>query len=72
MNAPVVLWDHCLELQAQIQSACVFATLQSEDDCGDAIVLGEMKDISALVEHSWYDWVWFDMPEDKESTQQIG
>ena len=47
-------------------------TLQSEDDCGDAIMLGEMKDISTLVEHSWYDWVWFDMPEDKESTWQIG
>ena len=33
---------------------------------------GEMKDISTLVKHSWYDWVWFDMPEDKESTWQIG
>jgi hypothetical protein len=65
---PAVMWDHCIELQCLIQSACVFATLQNEDDCGDVILTGETKDISSLVEHSWYDWVWFDMPEDKEST----
>ena len=71
-KAPAVLWNHCIELQAKICSACAFPTLQCEDDCGDAILSSETKDISALIEHLWYDWVWYDMPEDKDNQQQLG
>ena len=69
-NSPKKLWDHCLELQALIQSH----TANSHPDCQgqvpETIVTGQTADISPFIELEWYEWVKFwtrdPYPNDKE------
>jgi hypothetical protein len=58
-NAPRVLWDHCLQLQAMIRSHTALDLYELYDEVPETNVSGDTADISALVEHAWYDWVWY-------------
>ena len=61
-NAPRVLWDHCLELQALIRSHTALDLYALNGDTPETNLTGNTPDISFLVEHAWYDWVWFLSP----------
>ena len=59
-NAPAVLWGHCLMLAAERRSHTAFA----QTSYGPLIqqLTGDTPDISHIVEHQWYDWVWYANP----------
>ena len=63
-NAPRVLWDHCLELQALIRSHTALDLYALNGDTPETHLTGNTPDISSLCEHGWYDWVWFLNPPD--------
>ena len=58
-NAPAVLWDHCLMLVAERRSH----TSQANGNPPPIQILtGDTPDISHLIEHKWYDFVWYSNP----------
>jgi hypothetical protein len=61
-NAPRVLWDHCLELQGLIRSHTALDLYDLQGDVPETHLTGDTPDISPIVEHAWYDWVWFLSP----------
>ena len=65
-NAPRVLWDHCLELQAQIRSHTALDLYELFGDTPETNLTGDTPDISHLCEHAWYDWVWYLDPPDQD------
>lgn len=58
-NAPHVLWDHCIQLMAEIRSHTALDILQLQGDVPTAVLTGDTPDISHLCEFSWYDPVWY-------------
>jgi len=53
-----VLWDHCLELEALIQSYTALDYHELNGQVPETITLArQMVDISALASFGWYDWV---------------
>ena len=67
---PKVLWDHCIELEALIQSHSVNGIYESNGQVPETIMTGSTADISHICEYGWYDWVMFHdnaltFPEDK-------
>jgi len=70
-RSPAALWDHCLELESLIRSHTSNDNFELQGQLPETVLTGQTADISALVEHSWYDWVkWWDVkagfPEPKE------
>ena len=61
-NCPAVLWDHCLELMAKRRSHTALSTNAPNDGPPMKILTGDTPDISHLVEHRWYDPVWYSNP----------
>jgi Reverse transcriptase (RNA-dependent DNA polymerase) len=57
-GAPAVLWDHCMQLQAEIRShtALDMTTLQGETPY--MRLFGETADISHICQFAWYEYVW--------------
>ena len=61
-NAPAVLWDHCLQLMAEIRRHTALDIFSLNGETLQTMVTGETAHISHLVEHSWYDFVWYSNP----------
>jgi len=61
-HSPAALWDHCLELESLIRSHTSNDNILLQGQVPETVLTGQTADISALVEHSWYDWVkWWDV-----------
>ena len=73
-NAPAVLWDHCLQLVAERRSHTVSATEPFDEGPPIKMLTGDTPDISHLVEHRWYDPVWYSNPgfENRELGRWLG
>ena len=65
-NAPAVLWDHCLELQAEIRSHTALNIYSLEGDTPYTVLTGDTPDISHLSEFAWYQYVWYLTPTDAD------
>ena len=57
MKSPGKLWDHCIELEANIRSHTVLDIYELEGQVPETMLSGQMADISPFMEHGWYDWV---------------
>jgi hypothetical protein len=58
-RCPKKLWDHCLELEALIQSHTALNSYELQGQVPETIVSGQTADISVLVEYEWFEWVKF-------------
>jgi Reverse transcriptase (RNA-dependent DNA polymerase) len=56
-GSPASLWDHCIELESLIRSHTVNDNYELQGQVPETFLTGQTADISALVEHSWYDWI---------------
>ena len=56
---PKVLWDHCIELEALIQSHSVNTIYATNGQVPEMIMTGTTADISHISEFGWYGWVMF-------------
>ena len=68
---PAKLWDHCIELEAFIQSHTALDIYELRGQVTETLLSGLTADISPFIEHEWYNFVkWFDhgssFPEPKE------
>ena len=61
-NAPGILWDHCLELIAELRSNMVLNLSSLGGDSPHTKLTGNTADISHLVEFEWYQMVWYSNP----------
>jgi len=59
MKSPIVLWDHCLELECLIRSSTWRNSVDLEGQVPHSITLGQECDISHIAELGWYEWVRF-------------
>ena len=55
-----------MELQALIRSHTALDLYALNGDTPETHLTGNTPDISSLVEHAWYDWVWFLCPADED------
>ena len=71
-RSPAKLWDHCLELEALIQSNVPTNAMRFGGQVPEAVMTQQPADISHIAMFEWYDWVyWLDtnaaFPEPKET-----
>ena len=53
-----VLWDDCLELEAEIRSNAASNIFELEGEVLKMVMNGEKTNITQLCEFGWYDWVY--------------
>jgi hypothetical protein len=58
-GSPRVLWDHCIELEALIQSSTSNSVYMTNGKVPETIMTGSTANISQICEFGWYDWVMF-------------
>ena len=58
-DSPKVLWDDCLELEAEIQSSTASNIFKLEGEVLKMDMNGETTNITQLCEFGWYDCVYF-------------
>jgi hypothetical protein len=58
-GSPMVLWDHCIELEALIRSLNSNNVYMTNGKVPETIMTGSTADISHICEFGWYDWVMF-------------
>ena len=58
-GSPKVLWDDCLELEAEIWSSTASNIFELEGEVPKTVMNGETTNITQLCEFGWYDWVYF-------------
>ena len=58
-GSPKVLWDDCLELEAEIWSSTASNIFELEGEVLKTVMNGETTNITQLCEFGWYDWVYF-------------
>jgi hypothetical protein len=61
-NAPLVLWDYCIERRALIHNAVPRDLFQANGLSPHEITFGTEGDISNLCRFNWYDWVYYNDP----------
>ena len=61
-NAPAILWDHCIQLMAAICSCTALDLFALRGDTPITMLTSDTPDISHLVKHSWFDFVWYSNP----------
>ena len=61
-NAPKKVWNHSIELQAQIRSHTVLDIYELEGQVPETVMSGQMADISAICEFVFFQWVMFYQP----------
>ena len=69
--SPAKLWDHCIDLEALIQSDTALDIYNLHGEVPKTLMSEQTADISPFVEHEWYNFVkWFNhgstFPEPKE------
>ena len=52
-RSPLKLWDHCLELEAHIQSNMALNSYELQGQVLETILSGQTADISLFVQHGW-------------------
>jgi hypothetical protein len=70
-NAPHILWDHCMELMAELRSHTALDLLALKGDTPSTLLTGDSPDISRLCEFKWYDHVWYIDPIDKMDKRKL-
>ena len=58
-NAPLVMWDYCLERLCKIFNHTALTLFQLDGITPHTMMIGQLSDISAICEFAWYDWVYF-------------
>jgi len=58
-QAPKVLWDDCLELEAFLQSNAWNSRMIDGGEVPETVISGETSDTSAFAQHEWCEWVMF-------------
>ena len=58
-SSPKVLWDDCLELEAEIRSSTASNIFELEGEVLKMVMNGKTMNITQLCEFGWYDWVYF-------------
>ena len=59
--SPAKIWDHCIEIEAFIQSHTALDIYELLGQVPGTFLSGKTADISPFIEHEWYDFVkWFD------------
>ena len=76
-SSPKVLWDDCLELEAEIWSSTASNIFELEGEVLKTAMNGETTNITQLCEFGWYDWVYFcdnavTYPDDKWVWSMVG
>lgn len=61
-NAPMRLWDYCMERRANIHNVVPRPLFQNQGLTPHEATLGEQADISNLCTFNWYDWVYYRSP----------
>ena len=61
-HTPAILWDHCLQLMAEIRRHTALNLFSLEGETPDTVLTGKTPDISHLVEFEWYQFVWYSNP----------
>jgi hypothetical protein len=69
--APRVLWDHCLELQAEIRLHTALELMQLSGDVPLTLLMSDTPDISNLCQFAWYEPVWFIDPTDPLENKKL-
>lgn len=74
-DAPMVLWDYCMERRAQIHNAIPRPLFQSQGNTPHEATFGQQGDISNICNFSWYQWVYYrnpgSFPEAKERLGRV-
>ena len=65
-NAPAILWDHCMQVMAAIDSHTALDLFALRGDTLSTMLTGDTPNISHLVEHSWFYFVWYSNPGQEE------
>jgi len=58
-DAPLVLWDYCLERLCKIFNHTALNLFQLNSINPHIMMTGQPADISAICEFAWYEWVYF-------------
>ena len=74
-DAPMVLWDYCLERRAHIHNALPRPLFQNKGATPHEATFGEQGDISNICNFGWYQWVYYrnpaTFPEGKECLGRV-
>jgi len=70
-NTPVRLWDYAWEYASSIRSLTATTHIQNLGVTAFETVLGYTPNISEYIQHKWFDWVWFNDPDDPDK-QRLG
>ena len=68
-NVPMVLWDYCMEHQAQIHNAFSNPLLQNKEMNPHEATFGAQGNISNICNFGWYQWVYYRTPNSFPSTR---
>ena len=73
-SCPAILWDHCLKLEAYIQSHTTLKNYQLQGQVLETIVSGQTADILPFVEIPYYAWVklYDDLAKNPKLKEQLG
>ena len=58
-NAPMILWDYCLERRMQIMNLTARNTHKLAGSNPYSVTFGGQADISNLVQYGWFEWVYY-------------
>lgn len=71
-KSPRVLWDDCLELEADIISHTAHEGHVMQGQVPQQLVTGQSCDISRIAEFGWYQWIyWYDQQADFPSPKKV-
>ena len=68
-NTPIVLWDYCVEYNADLRSMTASNNIELSERTPYEKIMGYTPDISELVEFEWYQWAWYNDPTSQERTK---
>jgi Reverse transcriptase (RNA-dependent DNA polymerase) len=71
-NAPLILWDHCFQLMAEIRSNTALPLLALHGETPLTKLRGDTADISHLCQFEWYEPVWYIDTRDSFDQRKIG
>jgi hypothetical protein len=72
-NAPMALWDYCIERRALIHNAIPRKLFQANGLSPHEVTFGTEGDISNICQFDWYEWVYYREPNGfPENKEQLG
>ena len=61
-NAPMVLWDYCMERRARIHNSVPRPLFQNQGMTPHEATFGQQSDISNICNFNWYEWIYYRNP----------